>query len=171
MAEELPSTRNFMFFGLIMLSALVVGGAIGVAIYGFPGLPPQTKESKVPLREPDEVIEVTLQEWTIAALPVNVRRGDIVEFRVQNNGTINHNFRIDGLDGTMLLEPGAEESFVYGPAEDTSLTAWCTVLGHRDNGMEITLEIIDRPPGGEGGPPGEGPPDEGPPASNNEGGG
>ena len=169
MAEELPSTRNFVYFGLIMLSALVVGGAIGVAIYGAPGLPPQTREGKVPLREPDEVIEVTLQEWVIAAVPVNLRKGNVVEFKVRNNGTINHNFRIEGLDGTMLLEPGGEESFVWGPVEDTTLTAWCTVLGHRDNGMEITMEIVDRPEGAP--PPGEGPPDEGPPASDDEGGG
>jgi nitrite reductase (NO-forming) len=159
MEDELPAVRQFVFFGAIMLLAIAAGSAVGVAIYGVPHLRGETGEGRVPTREPDEVIEISLQEWSIGAVPVNLRRGDVVEFVVRNNGTVAHNFMIDGTVGVPTMEPGTEESFIYGPVEDASVTGWCTILGHRQNGMEVTLEAVERPePPPDGGPGGGGPP-------------
>lgn len=163
MEDELPAARQFVFFGAIMLLAIAAGSAVGIAIYGVPSLPGETGEGRVPTREPDEIINISLQEWSIGAVPINIRRGDIVEFRVTNNGTVAHNFMIDGKVGVPTMEPGSEETFIYGPVEDPSVTGWCTILGHRQNGMEATLEVVDRPQP----PPDGGQGDGGPPSTEN----
>jgi nitrite reductase (NO-forming) len=144
--EDFPSGRQFLLFALFMAMAMVVGAVIGVAIFGAPGLPGESPEGKIPFAEPDEVINVGLAEFTIAAVPVVVGRDEVIEFVVRNNGTIQHNFKIDGVDGVGNLNPGEERSFVFGPVQGDSLTAWCTVVGHRQQGMEIKLQVVDKPP-------------------------
>jgi nitrite reductase (NO-forming) len=160
--DTVPPLRHFAAFGGIMTLAIAVGAAIGVAIFGFPGLPPATAEHRIPIRQPDEVVEISLQEFSIGAVPVVLGRGDIVEFAVTNDGSVEHDFKIDGTDGVTRLAPGSERSFQYGPVEGTTVIAWCTILGHRENGMEITLEVVDRPEPADGVPPGDGPPTDEP---------
>ncbi len=150
--DQVPAVRNFVAFGLIMATSMAAAAAVGVAIFGAPGLPPETSEHHVPFHQPDEVIEITLSEWTIDAIPATVTRGAVVEFVVVNEGTGAHDFKLFGTSGVSRLEPGNRESFQTGPVQG-DIVAWCTILGHRDNGMEITLTVVDPAPTSEDKPP------------------
>lgn len=138
-----------------MALTIAVGAVIGVAIFGAPGLPPATAEHHIPIAEPDEVVMVSLTEFAIDAVPLTVGEGSLVEFVVKNDGTVEHDFKIGGTEGVSRISPGAERSFQTGPVQGT-LTAWCTILGHRENGMEITLQVVDRPKPEGGDEPGTG---------------
>ncbi len=150
--DQVPPVRSFVLFFVAMLGAIAVGAVIGVAIFGAPGLPGASAERRIPTEEPDEIVEVSLREFSIGAVPVSIPRGGVVEFVVVNNGSVQHDFRVNGNEGVSRLDPGSERAFRFGPVEGDSLTAWCTILGHREAGMEITFQVTEQPtPAGEAG--------------------
>jgi nitrite reductase (NO-forming) len=142
MAEETPIKRQLTLLGISVGAAIVVGATIGVIIFGAPTLPrngPPRSES------PRAEVDVALVEFSIDASEAEVPRGAIVDFVVTNDGTIQHDFKIDGEDGVPRLDPGSSQRFSFGPVEAGALTAWCTIPGHREQGMEITILVKDVP--------------------------
>lgn len=95
----------------------------------------------------DVTIDVSLGEMYIETSESEVPAGSMITFVVTNEGTMSHDFRIDGETGTEMLEPGASETFEYGPV-DAPVNAWCTVPGHKEAGMETTIAIVGGSDGG-----------------------
>ena len=85
-------------------------------------------------------VEVTLAEMDIATSLDEVPMGSTVTFVVTNEGSMTHDFKIDGEVGTDMLLPGTSETFEYGPVE-APIEAWCTVPGHKEAGMATTIGI------------------------------
>lgn len=80
--------------------------------------------------------------WSISPETLDLAPGDVVKFRVHNNGTVEHNLRLAPpyTINTDLIHPG--ESLItaeihVGPA----VAYWCDVPGHRQLGMEGTLQV------------------------------
>ncbi|MCZ7630678.1 MAG: multicopper oxidase domain-containing protein [Microthrixaceae bacterium] len=123
----------FMATAVLAVLALVVGV---IALFS-----PNGETSDTAVGEGGEVtIDVTLGEMFIEVSETEVPLGSTITFVVTNDGTMQHDFKIDGSTGTAMLNPGATETFEYGPVEGP-VNAWCTVPGHKEAGMETTIGV------------------------------
>src|SRR3546814_19287778 len=59
---------------------------------------------------------------------------------VTNDGAMAHDLKVQGTEGTQMLEPGASETITIGPF-DASTEAWCTVPGHKEGGMLMAITV------------------------------
>ncbi|MDZ7674785.1 MAG: hypothetical protein U5K30_06945 [Acidimicrobiales bacterium] len=51
-----------------------------------------------------------------------------------------HDLKLDGTDGSAMLDPGASETVSLGVISEDA-EAWCTVPGHREAGMELGIVV------------------------------
>ena len=85
-------------------------------------------------------VDVVLGDLFIEPASIEVEPGAVVTFNVSNTGALPHDFAVNGVDGTAMLNPGDSESITVGPFEE-SVFAWCTVAGHRAAGMEMEIVV------------------------------
>ena len=89
--------------------------------------------------EPKKV-DVMLTEFAITPASIDVEPGQEIIFTVKNHGTMEHDFKVNGTDGTKLLAVGATETVtVAAPA--ASVEAWCTTPGHKEAGMVMKINV------------------------------
>jgi len=134
----LPTRREVAWFIAFVAGAVAIGLGVSIAIFGLPTLP-KAPTGEVAPPAARELIEISLSEFVIDASTTIVSPGSRIEFAVTNNGTTQHDFKVEGEQGTSRLEPGTGTRFEIGPI-DGPITAWCTILGHRENGMEIVIQ-------------------------------
>ncbi|MGK2950728.1 MAG: multicopper oxidase domain-containing protein [Acidimicrobiales bacterium] len=83
---------------------------------------------------------VSLTEFAITDATVGV--GGALE--VSNDGAVAHDLSIEGADlVTPQLAGGATEALSLAGLEPGSYTMFCSIPGHRDSGMEATLEVVE----------------------------
>jgi nitrite reductase (NO-forming) len=134
---------------LIGAMALVVAVAAGVTL-GFIVFPPTARESRAPASGPAPPpsgadarrVSIRLEEFSIDPQQIEVPRGEEIAFSIFNGGDLQHDFKVDGEVGIERLEPGRNASFGYGPVEE-SVMAWCTIPGHREQGMEMEIVVTE----------------------------
>ncbi|MEO2107957.1 MAG: hypothetical protein ABGZ36_20245 [Actinomycetota bacterium] len=101
---------------------------------------------------PADRIDVGLTDFAIASSSAVVVVGTVT-IDVTNAGATAHDLRIggDGIDErSEVLPPGGTTTLSMATTEADRLTLWCTLPGHRRQGMETTLSIGNRSPGGAG---------------------
>ena len=122
-------------FGLVALGAVV---GLGLAACGDDDSPngaassPSSSESSVTVVAED----ISLDESTYRA------EAGSVAITYRNDGSIEHTLVIDGVDGFKLDVPAngdVDEGSV--DLQSGEYTIYCDVPGHRDAGMEATLEV------------------------------
>jgi manganese oxidase len=89
-------------------------------------------------------VAITLSEFAISPSHVEAPAGRIV-FAVRNNGSLAHNFTVEGLGETLLLNAG-ESATLEVDASAGTYKMLCTVAGHEASGMVGELVV-----GGAGG--------------------
>ena len=97
---------------------------------------------------PVDTVAVGLTDFAIATTADRVVDG-IVTLEVTNAGATAHDLRIarDSADvRTDVLPPGGTTTITVATGGEDALTLWCTLPGHRRQGMEITLSITTEPP-------------------------
>jgi len=109
-----------LLVSLAVLSAVACGG-------GDDGLAP------VP-----GAVELELGEIFVKPFKVEVPAGQKVVFHVVNKGTVQHDLKLNGQTGTKMLDPRHGETVEWGPFT-TTVQAWCTVPGHKQAGMIVTI--------------------------------
>ena len=87
------------------------------------------------------VVDVELGDLYISPASIEVQPGEIVAFNVTNVGAMPHDFAVNGVDGTAMLNPGDSETLTAGPF-NANVQAWCTVAGHRAAGMEMQITVV-----------------------------
>ncbi|WP_370324221.1 multicopper oxidase domain-containing protein [Euzebya sp.] len=92
-------------------------------------------------------IALTLSEFAIDADVTEVPPYAEVTFTVTNDGVMEHDAVIEGLDGTEMLGAGETGTFTVEAPASGELEIICTVPGHAAAGMATTIGIA----GGEGG--------------------
>ncbi|TVT49488.1 hypothetical protein FNH05_16835 [Amycolatopsis rhizosphaerae] len=124
----------------------VVVVALGLVAAGWPGRgerpasgPAATAASGVP-------VAVTLDEFSVTPSVIVVRPGTDLVLAVRNTGRLSHDLRLDGGRGTHGLAPGEEQTVDLGAVEHDE-QAWCTVPGHHEAGMTLTIRTADSAPG------------------------
>ncbi|MEZ5254622.1 MAG: multicopper oxidase domain-containing protein [Microthrixaceae bacterium] len=85
-------------------------------------------------------IDVSLTEMKITPASVELQPGQALIVNVTNDGTMPHDWKVDGTNGTAMLDPGQSETVTVGPF-DASSTAWCTVPGHKEAGMVMDIVV------------------------------
>jgi uncharacterized cupredoxin-like copper-binding protein len=120
--------------------------AAGVA--ATPGATPEIGVGATPvvLAAPEEVepqiVDVSLTEFAID-LETTLEAGPVV-FDVANDGTIRHNFAIEGegVDVSLAenLQPGESDALEVD-LEPGTYTVYCPVGRHREQGMEVELTV------------------------------
>jgi plastocyanin len=94
-----------------------------------------------PDRRGDGVIEVVARDIEFGESEYGTNAGD-VRLRYVNQGSIAHTLLIDDVDGFKLEVAGNGDddqgSVQLGPG---TYTLYCDVPGHREAGMEATLEV------------------------------
>jgi nitrite reductase (NO-forming) len=85
-------------------------------------------------------VEVELGDLYVKPASITVPAGTTVTFKVENRGAMQHDLKVDGTEGTEMLQPGEKAEFtVDGFADSTQ--AWCTVPGHKEAGMVMSVEV------------------------------
>lgn len=134
-----------MFAILVALAAFVVAVAAIVTQSGGSG--GGTSSSGKDL--PKGPIDAALAEWKIDLEPSSHAPGNI-EFNITNSGTMEHDLSILELDETSpKLEAGKTISWDAGDVEPGTYTVFCSIPGHREQGMETKL-TVGSPSGGGG---------------------
>ena len=90
----------------------------------------------------DDTVRIEMGEYYMLPSPVKLEKGQQLTVRVVNKGQLSHDLKLEGKNGTQVLPPGYSEIIVIGPFERT-ISAWCTIEGHRANGMEMQFEVTE----------------------------
>ena len=96
--------------------------------------------------EPDKMVPITTHasDLSFNTTEIQVEKGSCVMFMFMNMQDIEHDFVLNNADGTeelfglhLLNSTSGMKSVMYQmPDEDTELPFWCTVAGHKEQGME-----------------------------------
>lgn len=88
-------------------------------------------------------LDAKLSEYKID-MPTTTVKAGLVNFRVTNSGTIEHNFQVDG-QGVLKnfdnnLKPGETETLQV-TLQPGTFKVYCTLDGHKDLGMLVNLTV------------------------------
>ncbi len=90
-----------------------------------------------------EVVDVTLTEFAIEPDALTVPAGVPVTFNVVNAGSIDHDFSIDGVDGTTVIAAGASDTLEVPALSPGEYAVLCSVAGHDAAGMTASLTVAE----------------------------
>lgn len=120
------------------LAGILVSLLLAVAVAGCSETPSASE------REAASEVRVGLVDYDITTPSVAVRPGSVT-LRVTNAGQTAHDLRVAGQETTArlaTLDPGEADTLEFEVSEgEDELTLWCTLPGHRQQGMETTLPV------------------------------
>lgn len=93
-----------------------------------------------------KTIDVELGDLYVDPPSVQVAAGTELIVKVTNVGAMPHDLKLGGITGTDMLDPGESTEVSLGVMEE-SAEAWCTVPGHKEAGMVMTIEVTGAPGG------------------------
>lgn len=96
--------------------------------------------STPPAVRPEVSVNLALTEFAIESDVEEIPAWATVTFQVVNEGTIPHDAAVDG-EGTAMLAGGESGSFTVEAPGSGTLEVLCTVAGHADAGMTLSLPI------------------------------
>lgn len=88
-------------------------------------------------------LRVGLLEYEVAVSHRAVTPGPVT-LEVTNAGAEGHDLRVEGAAGpaaTEVLRPAESAELVVDAPAGSELTLWCTLPGHRAQGMETTIRV------------------------------
>lgn len=85
-------------------------------------------------------VDVEMVEFEFSPSTIEVEPGTAVTITVTNAGVMEHDLKVNGEDGSGMVQPGESETFTVGPFTE-STEAWCTVVGHRESGMVLDFAV------------------------------
>lgn len=103
---------------------------------------PAAGQPAAPAAQPaaSQVINASEQEWSITLTPATVSAGTY-QFVIKNNGTINHNFVIQGLNARTDQDPPGETKTMTVTLKPGTYTIICDIAGHEEAGMKTVLTV------------------------------
>jgi nitrite reductase (NO-forming) len=95
---------------------------------------------------PAKTVAVELGDLFVKPDRVEVPIGTHLIVEVTNNGDQEHDLNLNGETGTDRLQPGESQTADFGVIE-AEAQAWCTVPGHKEAGMVLTIAVARAPAG------------------------
>jgi nitrite reductase (NO-forming) len=131
----------FALFGVVSMLALAISIVAIVVVGGRDDEPPTTGGGG-----PVKTLAVELGDLFVRPDRVEVPRGTQLIVEVTNNGDQEHDLNLNGETGTDRLQPGESQTADFGVI-DAEAQAWCTVPGHQEAGMVLTIAVTNAPAG------------------------
>ncbi|SIO88639.1 multicopper oxidase domain-containing protein [Nocardiopsis sp. JB363] len=129
-AWEVTASPGLVGTGLgAALTALALVFALGV---------PTDEESAVTPTGRTSTVDVALGDMVVEPGTVTVDPGDALVLEVTNEDAQPHDLRMENGTRTPVLAPGESATLEVGVV-DGPLRGWCSVMGHRASGMEMTV--------------------------------
>ncbi len=125
---------GLLFGGLILFFALMTGMVLLIEHNGAHATAPAGATGAT------QDVDVSLTEFAIKPATVSVAAGTTVKFHVTNDGSVAHNFTLDSGQATPSIPPGGQAVLQAGPFS-RSLQAFCSIPGHRQAGMAMTINV------------------------------
>jgi nitrite reductase (NO-forming) len=85
-------------------------------------------------------IDVSMIDIDFVPASASVPSGATLVVNLTNDGAIEHDFELDDGSGSGMMQPGDAQTIEIGPFTE-STTAYCTVPGHREAGMEFDINV------------------------------
>jgi nitrite reductase (NO-forming) len=119
--------------GILGVIALVVALMVGLGKSDGAAGVSATGEAKT--------VEVMLAEFSVTPSTIEVPGGTDLTLRVMNHGTMEHDLAVEGGNNKIpRIQPGASADLHVG-AVTKSMKAWCTIPGHKEAGMVLTINV------------------------------
>ena len=133
-----PNASMALAFGVVTIGIL---GVLALVLALVVGLGKSDGTSSVAATGEAKTVEVMLAEFSVTPSTIEVPGGTDLTLRVMNHGTMVHDLAIDGGDPKVpQLQPGASAEVHIG-AVTKSVKAWCTIPGHKEAGMVLTINV------------------------------
>ena len=133
-----PSASMALAFGVVTIGIL---GVLALVVALVVGLGKSDGTSSVAATGEAKTVEVMLAEFSVTPSAIEVPGGTDLTLRVMNDGTMVHDLAMEGGDPKVpQLQPGASAAVHVG-AVSTSVKAWCTIPGHKEAGMVLTINV------------------------------
>jgi uncharacterized cupredoxin-like copper-binding protein len=91
-----------------------------------------------------QAITISETEFKLDPSSVQVDQAGTVNFRVTNDGTIDHALEVEGQgveEETETIKPGESAELTVDLSKDGSYEIYCPIDGHRDSGMEGDVTV------------------------------
>lgn len=131
----------FALFGALSMLALAISIVAIVVASGGDDEPPTAGGGG-----PAKTVAVELGDLFVRPDRVEVPLGSQLIVEVTNNGDQEHDLNLEGETGTDRLQPGESQTADFGVI-DAEAQAWCTVPGHKEAGMVLTIAVAGAPAG------------------------
>lgn len=92
-------------------------------------------------------VDIELGDLYVKPSSIEVPEGAEVTVNVTNKGAMAHDLKLNGETGTEMLSPGGSATVSLGVVTETA-QAWCTVPGHKEGGMVLTINVTGSAPSG-----------------------
>jgi nitrite reductase (NO-forming) len=137
----------FALFAVMSMLALAVS-IVAIIVAGGTDDERSTPESAGPVK----TVPIELGDLFVKPDRVEVPAGTHLMVEVTNNGDLVHTLNLEGHTGTDRLQPGESQTADFGVI-DADTQAWCTIPGHKEAGMVLTIAVTAaaaEPPSGPG---------------------
>jgi len=140
--DEIPDLSPAGGFDKFLIVVAIMGAAVAVlaAVVAFRGDTATAAGESGGVGEP-QVIGYTLTEFAIDG-PAEIGAGP-VELQVGNEGSVLHNLTLDGGPATPDLNAGESATLDLGTLDPGTYLIFCSIAGHREAGMEATLNVVE----------------------------
>jgi nitrite reductase (NO-forming) len=148
MSEDLRTTGT----GWWVTTFVAAIAAVIMSIVAISGVLGQSDAAPQDQAARSTEFSVVLGDLFIEPASIQVPAGQQITLNVSNDGKMAHDLKVLGTTGTELLDPGASATVTVGPF-DADTQAWCTVPGHKEAGMVLTIDVAGQtaPPADHGG--------------------
>jgi nitrite reductase (NO-forming) len=144
-----PSSANgpaipaglFALFAVMSMLALAVS-IVAIVVAGGQDDGGATAEGAGPVK----TLAIELGDLFVKPDRVEVPAGTDLIVEVTNKGDQVHTLNLQGETGTDRLQPGDSQTADFGVI-DADTQAWCTIPGHKEAGMVLTIAVTPAGPG------------------------
>jgi len=134
------SSRIAFAFGPLAAGVLGVMALVVALVTGM-GKSDGAGGATVAANAEPKTVEVSLAEFAVTPAKIQVPAGTDLTIHVMNMGTMAHDLAVEGGEPRVpMLNPGEMADLHVGVVSKTT-QAWCTVPGHKQLGMVLTIEV------------------------------
>jgi len=130
--------------GFGCLTAVTAGMALFISmvlvISGATHAPGDTTPQVATASPASVSFDIELGDMYIKPATITVPNGANVVLHITNAGFMPHDFKTEGGAGIPIINPGASSDLTVGPMTASS-TAWCTIAGHKQAGMNLSFVV------------------------------
>ena len=140
----------FITFGILLALFVVAYFILGrgkttSSTTGGPSVtstPTSSSQTETGTQEPFKEVKIVASEYSFTPSLISVKKGDRIRLTFENSGKFPHNLTIEGMGvATKTVAAGGVDAVEFTAATAGTFNFFCSVVGHKDLGMEGILEV------------------------------